>query len=134
MADIVAAWPDAVGAQIARHAWPSRLARDGTLHVATSSAAWAHELGLLAQDVLERLRSAAPAAAPARLRFAVGRVPEPGRQAPERTTRATAPEPTAAQRAAAEKIAAGVRDPTLRELVARAAAAGLANAASGRGL
>ena len=45
IADVVAAWPEAVGDSIARNAWPARIARDGTLHVATSSSAWAFELG-----------------------------------------------------------------------------------------
>jgi hypothetical protein len=32
MSEIVRAWPGAVGEQIARNAWPARLARDRTLH------------------------------------------------------------------------------------------------------
>ena len=48
MAEIVAAWPVAVAAAIAANAWPARIARDGTLHVATSSSAWAFELTHLA--------------------------------------------------------------------------------------
>ena len=44
MAELLRAWPDAVGEEIARNAWPARIARDGTLHVATSSSAWAFEL------------------------------------------------------------------------------------------
>ena len=39
MTDVVAAWPGAVGETIAANAWPARLARDGTLHVAASSSA-----------------------------------------------------------------------------------------------
>ena len=41
MTEIVRAWPEAVGEQIALNAWPARLSRDGKLHVATSSSAWA---------------------------------------------------------------------------------------------
>ncbi|HWH05605.1 MAG TPA: DUF721 domain-containing protein, partial [Gaiellaceae bacterium] len=44
MAEIVEAWPDAVGEAIARHAWPARIGRDGTLVETTSSSAWAFEL------------------------------------------------------------------------------------------
>ena len=55
MAEVVEAWPALVGEQIARNAWPARIARDGTLHVATSSSAWAFELGQLAPELLERL-------------------------------------------------------------------------------
>ena len=35
MAPLVEVWPEAVGPEIARNAWPARLARDGTLHVHT---------------------------------------------------------------------------------------------------
>ena len=48
MPRIVAAWPAAVGDEVARNAWPARVARDGTLHVHTSSSVWAFELGQLA--------------------------------------------------------------------------------------
>jgi len=41
MADLVAAWPGAVGETVAANAWPARLARDGTLHVAAASSTWA---------------------------------------------------------------------------------------------
>src|SRR6266536_2383712 len=44
LAPLVEAWPSAVGPDIARNAWPARLGRNGTLHVNTSSAAWAFEL------------------------------------------------------------------------------------------
>ncbi len=54
MSEIVRAWPGAVGDQIARNAWPARLARDRTLHVATSSSAWAFELAQLEPKLLER--------------------------------------------------------------------------------
>ena len=54
MSEIVRAWPSAVGDQIARNAWPARLARDRTLHVATSSSAWAFELAQLEPKLLER--------------------------------------------------------------------------------
>ena len=40
---------------VAANAWPARIARDGTLHVNTSSSAWAFELGQLAPTILERL-------------------------------------------------------------------------------
>src|SRR5439155_21214632 len=44
---LVAAWPAAVGAQIAANAWPARFRRDGILVVHTSSSAWAFELAQL---------------------------------------------------------------------------------------
>ena len=67
------AWPAAVGEQIARNAWPARVARDGTLHVHTSSSAWAFELAQLEREVRGRLGDLAPK----RLRFAPGPLPEP---------------------------------------------------------
>src|SRR5918994_3479733 len=74
MADLVAAWPAAVGEQIARNAWPARLARDGTLHVAAADAAWAYELTQLGPTLLERLGPLAPK----RLKFAAGAGPARG--------------------------------------------------------
>ncbi|MDX6493765.1 MAG: Dna[CI] antecedent, DciA, partial [Gaiellaceae bacterium] len=88
MADIVRVWAELVGEEVARNAWPARIARDGTLHVHTSSSAWAFELGQLAPTILERLRETLPETSTSALRFAVGHLPEP--------------EPTAAERAGPE--------------------------------
>jgi hypothetical protein len=134
MADLVAAWPETVGAGVARNAWPARLSRDGTLHVATSSAVWAHELRLLEGEVLGRLRAALGESAPPRLRFAVGRLPEAAAELADEPSARRPPEPTAEQRAEAVRIAARVRDSELREAVARAAAASLARSAARRAL
>jgi Dna[CI] antecedent, DciA len=134
MADVVREWPAAVGASIARNAWPARLARDGTLHVATASAAWAYELRLLEADVLEKLRTALGDSAPPRLRFAVGPLPEPGRAVLEEALERTPAEPSAEQRAEGARIAASMRHSELRALIARAAAASLARDTAGRGL
>jgi hypothetical protein len=125
LGEVVAAWPAAVGEGIARNAWPARIARDGTLHVATSSSAWAFELGHMATALVERLRSELGPDAPGRLRFAVGPLPEPGTP-PVEDVRRTVPEMTPAARAEAERIARAIDDPELREAVARAAAASLA--------
>src|SRR5207249_10268073 len=64
MADLVAAWPGAVGDAVATNAWPARFARDGTLHVAASSSARAFELGQLESEILARLKEALGKAAP----------------------------------------------------------------------
>lgn len=128
---IVEAWPAAVGDAIARAAWPARLARDGTLHVATVSSTWSFELGRLAPEMLERLAAALGGDAPAALRFAPGHVPEPSAPASPEHARA-GPEPSAAERAQAAKLAAPITDAELRELVARAAAASLAAGRSDR--
>jgi hypothetical protein len=109
------------------------MSRDGTLHVATDSATWAHELDLLASDVLERLAARLGDDAPAKLRFAVGPIPEPaepstGSERPPAGPPEVPPE-TVSEAAAA---ASAIDDPELRELVARAARASLFKARSGR--
>ena len=125
MAEVLAAWPAAVGEGIAHNAWPARIGRDGTLHVAVTSSAWAFELGTHAAEILGRLREALGAEAPAALRFTPGRVPEPE---PDEAAQAptAVPRPTAAELAEAAEAAAAIEDPELRELVRRAAAASLA--------
>jgi hypothetical protein len=120
-------WPATVGSAIARVAWPRRLARDGTLHVATVSATWAFELSRLAPDILPRLAAAAGAGAPTALAFAIGPVPEPDADSPLASTY-VGPEVSADDVSRAAEIAAGVEDADLRELITRAAAASLAAA------
>ena len=71
MAETVAAWPEAVGAEIARNAWPARFRRDGTLIVHAKDAIWAFELGHRAAQISERLPGAPP------LTFVPGPLPEP---------------------------------------------------------
>jgi hypothetical protein len=132
MAAIVAAWPAAVGDSIARNAWPARLARDGTLHVSTSSSAWAFELTQLRGEILPRLRSAVGAEAVINeFRFAPGRLPEAAPEETAEVSRARV-EIDSASAAEAERVAAAVGDETLRKLVARAAAVSLARAATDR--
>jgi predicted nucleic acid-binding Zn ribbon protein len=132
MAAIVAAWPRVVGDAVARNAWPAKLARDGTLHVSTGSSAWAFELTQLRGEVLPRLQKAvAGEAAVTALRFAPGRLPAVAMKAPlEASTPAPPADPQAL--AEAERMAAGVGDETLRNLLQRAAAASLAKGRSDR--
>jgi len=132
MAAIVAAWPGAVGDAVARNAWPAKLARDGTLHVSTSSSAWAFELTQLRGEVLPRLQKAVAAeAAVTALRFAPGRLPAVAMQAPlEASTAVPGTDPEAL--AEAERMAGSVGNETLRNLIQRAAAASLSKALSGR--
>jgi hypothetical protein len=123
-------WPAAVGDAIARVAWPRRIARDGTLHVATSSAIWAFELSRLGPDIHDRLRATLGEAAPTALRFAVGPVPEP--PAERADGQPTGPVISADDRELAIRLAAGITDPELRALVARAASASLATSRADR--
>ncbi len=125
IADVVDAWPAAVGDSISRNAWPARIARDGTLHVSTSSSAWAFELGLLEADLRERLSERLGNRAPKQLRFAPGRLPEPAGPDPE-STESRAPNVTDQHVQAGEEVAAAISDENLRKLVAKAAAASLA--------
>ena len=125
MTEIVRAWPGAVGEQIVLNAWPARLSRDGTLHVATSSSAWAFELAQLEPKLLERLAEALGGHVPKGLRFAPGKLPEPpsGRVP---TSRRGVGQPTQSDLDTAAELAAGIDDESLRKIVAKAAAASLA--------
>jgi hypothetical protein len=124
IADVLAAWPEAVGAMVAANAWPARIARDGTLHVNTSSSAWAFELGQLAPTILARLVDELGESAPRALRFAVGHLPEPSsEELGDARTDVPDPSPEALQRAA--ELAASIEDEGLRKRVQRAVALGL---------
>jgi hypothetical protein len=131
LVELVTAWPEAVGGEIARNAWPARLARDGTLHVSTSSSTWAFELTQLEENVRSQLELRLGEGVPKRLRFAPGPLPAPAAE-PEQ------PEPreplvaSAKARSQAASLAAEIEDQELRETVARAAAASLERAATGR--
>jgi predicted nucleic acid-binding Zn ribbon protein len=125
IADVVAAWPVAVGSSITRNAWPARIARDGTLHVSTSSSAWAFELGLLEAQLRERLKEALGERAPKRLKFVPGRLPEASLP-DEAEAESRAPTVTEQHVQAGEELAATISDENLRKLVAKAAAASLA--------
>jgi hypothetical protein len=129
--DLVGAWPEAVGAEIARNAWPARLSRDGTLHVATSSSIWAFELTHLEPEVRERLRARLGESVPKQLRFAPGPLPAPAPGRHQDTNQAL-PEVRPETRAQAESLTAGIEDEGLRRLVAAAAAASLERGASDR--
>jgi hypothetical protein len=125
MPRIVAAWRGAVGDEVARNAWPARVARDGTLHVHTSSSVWAFELGQLAPRILEQLSAELGEHAPASLRFAQGHLPEPA-PAPSEGAPRKPPVPPSEAVAEAASLAASIDDDELRETVAKAAALGLA--------
>jgi hypothetical protein len=127
MARVVGAWPTAVGPEIARNAWPARLARDGTLHVHTTDSIWAFELKSRAEEIRSRLGGHAPA----RLAFAPGPIPEP-LDTPAEGAHASAPRPRPEHIAKAESLVRVIRDEDLRKVVAKAAALSLANADNDR--
>ena len=128
MAELLAAWPGAVGEPIARNAWPARIARDGTVHVATRDAVWAFELTQRAGEIRERLGEHAPA----KLQFAPGKIPDPSPVETTERTAGTVPEPGPEARRLAASLTAGIEDDELREVVARAAAASLSRPPSDR--
>jgi hypothetical protein len=119
MGDVVAAWPEAVGEEIARNAWPARFQRDRTLIVHTRDAIWGFELGHRAAEISARLPGK-PA-----LKFVPGPLPEPGAEPPQATPQGSPPA-TLEQVEQATRWAAEIDDEELRALVARAAAASLA--------
>jgi Dna[CI] antecedent, DciA len=127
MAPLTDAWPVAVGPEIARNAWPARLARDGTLHVHTKDSIWAFELKSRAEEIRGRLGELAPP----RLAFAPGPLPAPSEPAREPAGRGTC-QPSADDVAKADSLARVIRDEELRKVVAKAVALSLANAGNDR--
>ena len=124
MTEIVRAWPQAMGEQIARNAWPARLARDGKLHVATASSAWAFELSQLEPKLLARLAETLGDATPAGLRFAPGKLPELSAEDGAGALNEVR-EPTAEEHELAAALASGIEDESLRKIVAKAVASSL---------
>jgi hypothetical protein len=115
MAEVVERWEAVVGEAIARNAWPARIARDGTLHAATSDSVWAFELGQRAAEIATRL--GVP-----KLRFAPGPLPEA-------TPEPAVVEPPAVSAEDAERaraIASVITDEKLRESVQKAVSFSLA--------
>ena len=123
LAEIVDRWPEAVGEGIARNAWPARLGRDGTLHVATADSVWAFELGHRSAEIAGRLDVS-------RVRFAPGPIPRDDTPSPIPPL-AT---PTAEQVVRAAEIAGEIVDENLRESVQKAVLLTLVRQAAGRSL
>jgi Dna[CI] antecedent, DciA len=122
--ETVAAWPAAVGVEIARNAWPARFQRDGTLVVHARDSIWAFELTQRGQEIAKRLSVAG-------VKFVPGPVPE----AQSEDSPATAPavaSPSPEHRRKAAEWAAEITDENLRKLVAKAAELSLARAATDR--
>jgi hypothetical protein len=120
--DAVATWPAAVGAEIARHAWPARTQPDGTLVVHVRDAIWGFELTQRAREISERLPGRP------RLRFTPGPLPDTSPEAAPPASAAPSPEHV---RAAAE-LTSGIEDRDLRESVAKVIKAALARAPDDR--
>src|ERR671918_2286090 len=124
LGEVVAAWPAAVGPGIAANAWPARIARDGTLHVATSSSAWAFELTQLEATVRAKLAARLGGDAPPAFRFAPGPLPESGGE-PVEASKQVVPRPSRAEVEAGERLAEEISGSALRGGAAGAGAASL---------
>ncbi len=120
--DVVAAWPAAVGTEIASNAWPARTQPDGTLVVHVRDAIWGFELTQRALEISGRLPGSP------RLRFIPGPLPD---TSPE-SAPPPVPEATPEQVRMAAEITAGIADPNLRESVAKAIKTALAKAPADR--
>ena len=116
MPELVDRWPAAVGAAIARHAWPARISRDGTLHVHTADSVWAFELAQRAAEIADRVKVA-------RVKFVPGPLPEPTPQASP-----PPPAPSAEDAALAARFAASIEQEKLRETVQKAISLALVRA------
>jgi hypothetical protein len=121
LSGIVEKWSEAVGEGIARNAWPSRIARDGTLHVNTADSVWAFELSHRGPEIAERL--GVPG-----IRFAPGPLASSDRGAPAPAVA----EPTQDDLREAAGIAAGISDENLRKTVEKVVGLSLASGRSGR--
>jgi hypothetical protein len=118
MAELLDRWPAAVGPAIAQNAWPARISKDGTVHIATNDSVWAFELGQRAGEI------AAALAAP-KVRFAPGPLPTP-EPAPAAAPIEVRPEEAELARA----IASAIDDEKLRESVQKAVSFSLARGRS----
>jgi hypothetical protein len=120
--NVVTAWPEAVGDEIARNAWPARTQPDGTLVVHVRDSIWGFELTQRAAEISSRLPGRP------RLRFLPGPLPE--------TLAETPPQPplevTPGHEREAASLAAGIQDPELRESVVKVIKAALARAPDDR--
>jgi hypothetical protein len=114
MAELLERWPAAVGPAIAQNAWPARISKDGTVHIATNDSVWAFELGQRAGEI------AASLAVP-KVRFAPGPLPTPDLESLQNPIEVT-PEDAELARA----IASTIDDEKLRESVQKAVSFSLA--------
>jgi hypothetical protein len=120
--DVVAAWSNAVGDEIARNAWPARTQPDGTLVVHVRDAIWGFELTQRAGEISSRLPGRP------RLRFVPGPLPDATPDVPPAPTVEATPE----QAREAAALTAGIADPRLRESVAKVIKVALARASDDR--
>lgn len=117
-------WSRSVPPRIVEHARPVRLIR-GVLIVHVSSSVWANELHYLSDDLLARLRVAAPGSGIQKIRFQVGPLPDIPRRAQQRDP---PPEPVRLASLPEElgRALSRVQDDDLRNAITEAATTSLA--------
>ena len=112
--------------------WPRGETRSSPLSSpATSSSAWAFELSQLAPQLLGRLQEALGGVAPEAIRFAPGKLPDEPSAAVEGREKSVV-EPSKEDVERAFELAARIEDESLREVVAKTVARGLARASDDR--
>ena len=109
-----------MGAEIARSAWPARFTRDGALIVHTRDSVWAFELTQRAGEIQERLEGVTA------LKFVPGPLPE-AQVEPTQATPEGSPPPSREQVEEAARLASGIENEDLREIVTRTIEKALAN-------
>jgi len=120
--DAGSAWLAAVGAEIARNAWPARTQADGTLVVHVRDAIWGFELTQRAGEISSRLPGCP------RLRFVPGELPDP---VPDPASPPPV-EATPEQVREAASLVAAIEDRNLRDSVAKVIKAALVRASGDR--
>ena len=110
-----AAWPTAVGEELARRTQVVALDR-GLLRVMVPDLRWQKSLLRMRGDILSRLRKVAGRAAPRTLGFVTGKVVDSGPKAVPAVTVAAAPAP-----ASITEAAGAIPDPEIRALFVEAA-------------
>ena len=117
-------WSRSVPPRILAHARPVRLSR-GVLIVHVSSSVWANELHYLSDDLLTRLRKAAPSSGIEKIRFQVGPLPDIPKR-PEAPPRPPEPVRLAALPEELGRALSRVEDDDLRKAITEAATTSLA--------
>ena len=120
--DAGSAWLAAVGAEIARNAWPARTQADGSLVVHVRDAIWGFELTQRAGEISSRLPGCP------RLRFVPGELPDP---VPDPALPPLV-EATPEQVREATSLVAAIEDRNLRDSVAEVIKAALVRASGDR--
>ena len=122
--EAVAAWPGAVGEEIARNAWPARFTRDGTLIVHARDSVWAFELTQRAAEIATRLSTKS-------VKFVTGPLPEAERDHTEAAPQGP-PTITPEQAKQAAEWTSEIEDEELRKVVTKSAELSLARATNNR--